>query len=113
MAIGKYILPQKRNQDSFPNIENTLTSLVKTQNLIERNQDDQDRCREKFNSGSDWLLRDTMQEITSFDTARLNIGSDTTVSNTEAELLCTYNWISSKPSAIYVPGKVLSIIQKS
>ncbi|MCJ1347137.1 hypothetical protein MMC31_005358, partial [Peltigera leucophlebia] len=72
-----------------------------TPNNINKNQD---RLVETYDSSSGWLLRDTTQEITSFDAGRLDIGSETVVSNTDAELLCTYNWISSKPSAIFVPG---------
>lgn len=54
---------------------------------------------------SDWLLKDNLHEISSFDAARLEITPTIVKSNTDVELLCTYNWISSKPSAIYVLGK--------
>lgn len=54
---------------------------------------------------SDWLLKDTLQEITSFDATRLETRSTVVESSTDVELLCTYNWISSKPSSIYVPGR--------
>lgn len=59
----------------------------------------------KYKAKSDWLLKDTLQEITSFDVARLETRSNIVKSDTDVELLCTYNWISSKPSAICVPGK--------
>lgn len=99
----KYILPQKRAQGNFPREKIPKRSMT-TPNDINKNQD---KLEETYDSSSGWLLRDTTQEITSFDAARLDIGSETVVSNTDAELLCTYNWISSKPSAIFVPGKFI------
>ena len=109
MAAEIYLPPQKRAQSiDITNNEGTVTSPIPPTHA-KRNQD---RSGEKSKAKSDWLLRDTTQEITSFDAARLGIGSVAVDSNTDAELLCSYNWISSKGSAIYVPGRFFQTTQK-
>lgn len=110
MATEIYLPPQKRAQSGdITTNEGTLASPIP----LTHAKKNQDRSGEKSKAKSDWLLRDTTQEITSFDAARLGIGSLAVDSNTDAELLCSYNWISSKGSAIYVPGRFFQTQQKS
>lgn len=110
MATERYLPPQKRVQSGdITKNEGTQASSIPPAHA----KKNQDRSEEKSKSNSDWLLRDTTQEMTSFDAARLGIGSAAVDSNTDAELLCSYNWISSKESAIYVPGRFFQTLQKS
>lgn len=102
MGTEKYVPPQRRVQtDDSANIEATNTCSV-AKAYSEQNNDE---CGGKSKVNPDWLLKDTTQEIIIFDAARLEFGPNAVESNTESELLCTYNWISSRSSAIYVPGK--------
>lgn len=104
MATERYVPPQRRVQtDDSANIEGTHTGSVAKGHIEQK----YDKGGEKFKVNPDWLLKDTTQEIVSFDAARLEVGPTAVESNTDSELLCTYNWISSRPSAIYVPGKFL------
>lgn len=110
MATEIYLPPQKRAQSvDITNNEGKLAGPI----LPTHAKKNQDRSEEKSKAKGDWLLRDTTQEITSFDAARLGTGSVAVDSNTDAELLCSYNWISSKRSAIYVPGRFFQTTQKS
>lgn len=52
---------------------------------------DHNRGGREGKAKSDWLLNGTLQVITSFDAARLETTSTAVNSNTDVELLCTYN----------------------
>lgn len=106
MATERYVPPQRRAQtDDSANIEGTHTGSVAKGHIEQKN----DRGGGKFKVNPDWLLKDTTQEIVTFDAARLEVGPTAVESNTGSELLCTYNWISSRSSAIYVPGKFFQL----
>lgn len=106
MATERYVPPQRRVQtDDSAKIEGTHTGSVAKGHVEQKN----DRGGGKFKLNPDWLLKDTTQEIISFDAARLEVGPTAVESNTDSELLCTYNWISSRSSAIYVPGKLFKL----
>lgn len=98
MATEKYVPPQRRAQKD--DSEGIHTSSLAADHFGRKN----DGGGENFRVNADWLLKDTTQEITSFDAARLEVGPTAVESNTDSELLCTYNWMVSKSSTIYVPG---------
>lgn len=94
--------PQKRaHLGDLSIVERTHSSSMTPSSIKKNHNMGGKECKGK----SGWLLKDTTQLIASFDAVQLDIGSTVVESNTDSELLCTYNWISSKPSAIYVPGK--------
>lgn len=99
MATERYVPPQRRAQKD--DSEGIHTSSLAAGYFGPKN----DGGGENFKVNADWLLKDTTQEIMSFDAARLEVGPTAVESNTASELLCTYNWIASKSSTIYVPGK--------
>lgn len=102
MGTERYVPPQRRVQtEDSANIEETNTGSVAKAHIEQYN----DRGGGKCKVNPDWLLKDTSQKIITFDAAQLEVGPDAVESNTDSELLCTYNWISSRSSAIYVPGK--------
>lgn len=104
MGTERYVPPQRRVQtDDSANIEETTTGSVAKAGIEQIN----DRGGAKCKLNPDWMMKDTMQEIITFEAARLEVGPNAVESNTDSELLCTYNWISSRSSAIYVPGKFL------
>lgn len=52
----------------------------------------------------DWMMKGTAFQISTFQSAELE-PSPTPVSSKDGfELLCTYNWVSSKAPTVYVPG---------
>lgn len=102
MGTERYVPPQRRVQtDDSANIEETITGSVAKADIEKNN----DRGGAKCKVNPDWMMKDTTQEIITFEAARLEVGPNAVESNTYSELLCTYNWISSRSSAIYVPGK--------